>query len=204
MLGGCWQDLGIPNWFVLSAVTLTCFHVKLQNPLAWVQMILATASPTNRTVPKIPQFPRLVPKPGQGCFSRRMFSWGLLPSCSHVSLQELGLGPAHPKHRCLGCAGGMDAASSQSPSRGSVRASQAYLLLSGSSGCRTDILFTHHVSFLLLQAVLKDQSQMRQMELEIRPVFLVPDTNGFIDHLGSLVTLLDCRKFILVVPLIGE
>lgn len=42
------------------------------------------------------------------------------------------------------------------------------------------------------------------MELEIRPVFLVPDTNGFIDHLGSLTTLLDCRKFILVVPLIGE
>lgn len=57
---------------------------------------------------------------------------------------------------------------------------------------------------LLLQAVLKDQSQMRQMELEIRPVFLVPDTNGFIDHLSSLITLLDCRKFILVVPLIGE
>lgn len=73
-----------------------------------------------------------------------------------------------------------------------------------STGHRTDILLTHHVSFLLLQAVLKDQSQMRQMELEIRPVFLVPDTNGFIDHLGSLVTLLDCRKFILVVPLIGE
>lgn len=42
------------------------------------------------------------------------------------------------------------------------------------------------------------------MELEIRPVFLVPDTNGFIDHLSSLITLLDCRKFILVVPLIGE
>ncbi|KAM6239188.1 telomerase-binding protein EST1A isoform 1-T1 [Spheniscus humboldti] len=53
-----------------------------------------------------------------------------------------------------------------------------------------------------IQAVLKDQSQMRQMELEIRPVFLVPDTNGFIDHLSSLTVLLDCRKFILVVPLI--
>ncbi|KAK2537474.1 hypothetical protein Q9233_002778 [Columba guinea] len=53
-----------------------------------------------------------------------------------------------------------------------------------------------------IQAVLKDQSQMRQMELEIRPVFLVPDTNGFIDHLSGLRTLLDCRKFILVVPLI--
>lgn len=56
----------------------------------------------------------------------------------------------------------------------------------------------------LLQAVLKDQAQVRQMELEIRPVFLVPDTNGFIDHLGSLAKLLDCRQFILVVPLIGE
>ncbi|XP_010216739.1 PREDICTED: telomerase-binding protein EST1A [Tinamus guttatus] len=53
-----------------------------------------------------------------------------------------------------------------------------------------------------IQAVLKDQSQVRQMELEIRPVFLVPDTNGFIDHLSSLATLLECRKFILVVPLI--
>ncbi|XP_073171455.1 telomerase-binding protein EST1A isoform X3 [Lepidochelys kempii] len=53
-----------------------------------------------------------------------------------------------------------------------------------------------------IQAVLKDQSQMRQMELEIRPVFLVPDTNGFIDHLNSLKRLLEWRKFILVVPLI--
>ncbi|XP_042298436.1 telomerase-binding protein EST1A [Sceloporus undulatus] len=53
-----------------------------------------------------------------------------------------------------------------------------------------------------IQAVLKDQAQVRQMELEIRPVFLVPDTNGFIDHLGSLTQLLDCRQFILVVPLI--
>lgn len=61
-----------------------------------------------------------------------------------------------------------------------------------------------HLFSGLLQAVLKDQSQMRQMELEIRPVFLVPDTNGFIDHLNSLKRLLEWRKFILVVPLIGE
>ncbi|XP_048374838.1 telomerase-binding protein EST1A isoform X3 [Sphaerodactylus townsendi] len=53
-----------------------------------------------------------------------------------------------------------------------------------------------------IQAVLKDQAQVRQMELEIRPVFLVPDTNGFIDHLDSLTKLLDCRQFIIVVPLI--
>lgn len=45
---------------------------------------------------------------------------------------------------------------------------------------------------------------MRQMELEIRPLFLVPDTNGFIDHLASLARLLESRKYILVVPLIGE
>lgn len=63
---------------------------------------------------------------------------------------------------------------------------------------------SHSCVCLLLQAVLKDQAQVRQMELEIRPVFLVPDTNGFIDHLGSLIKLLDCRQFILVVPLIGE
>ncbi|KAI5268603.1 telomerase-binding protein EST1A isoform X1 [Manis pentadactyla] len=53
-----------------------------------------------------------------------------------------------------------------------------------------------------IQAVLEDQSQMRQMELEIRPLFLVPDTNGFIDHLASLAQLLESRKYILVVPLI--
>lgn len=94
----CWQDLCIPNWFVLSVVTLTCFYVKPQNPcppspLAPVQMILATASPTNRTVPKKPPFPRLVPvlpKPGQGCFSRRMFPWRLLPSCSRVYCGSAG------------------------------------------------------------------------------------------------------------------
>uniref|UniRef100_A0A9L0S6S2 Telomerase-binding protein EST1A n=1 Tax=Equus caballus TaxID=9796 RepID=A0A9L0S6S2_HORSE len=52
------------------------------------------------------------------------------------------------------------------------------------------------------KAVLEDHSQMRQMELEIRPLFLVPDTNGFIDHLASLARLLESRKYILVVPLI--
>uniref|UniRef100_A0A3Q2HQ32 Nonsense-mediated mRNA decay factor n=1 Tax=Equus caballus TaxID=9796 RepID=A0A3Q2HQ32_HORSE len=55
-----------------------------------------------------------------------------------------------------------------------------------------------------IQAVLEDHSQMRQMELEIRPLFLVPDTNGFIDHLASLARLLESRKYILVVPLIEE
>ncbi|XP_059511444.1 telomerase-binding protein EST1A isoform X2 [Stegostoma tigrinum] len=53
-----------------------------------------------------------------------------------------------------------------------------------------------------IQAVLEDQTFKRQIEIEITPVFLVPDTNGFIDHLPSLVRLLDCKLYIIVVPLI--
>lgn len=43
-----------------------------------------------------------------------------------------------------------------------------------------------------------------QLELEVRPLFLVPDTNGFIDHLSGLKKLLQCGTYIIVVPLIGE
>lgn len=43
-----------------------------------------------------------------------------------------------------------------------------------------------------------------QLELEVRPLFLVPDTNGFIDHLGGLKNLLQCGTYIIVVPLIGK
>ncbi|XP_064425172.1 telomerase-binding protein EST1A isoform X3 [Latimeria chalumnae] len=53
-----------------------------------------------------------------------------------------------------------------------------------------------------IQAVLEDQTHMRQIEIEIAPLFLVPDTNGFIDHLPSLCKLLQCKQYILVVPLI--
>ncbi|XP_058857558.1 telomerase-binding protein EST1A [Acipenser ruthenus] len=50
-----------------------------------------------------------------------------------------------------------------------------------------------------IQAVLQP---CRQLEIEITPVFLVPDTNGFIDHLNGLAKLLSCKAYILVVPLI--
>lgn len=43
-----------------------------------------------------------------------------------------------------------------------------------------------------------------QLELEVRPLFLVPDTNGFIDHLAGLKKLLQCGTYIIVVPLIGK
>lgn len=42
------------------------------------------------------------------------------------------------------------------------------------------------------------------MELEVRPLFLVPDTNGFIDHLAGLKKLLQCGIYIIVVPLVGK
>ncbi|KAM6911043.1 telomerase-binding protein EST1A isoform 2-T2 [Lycodopsis pacificus] len=50
-----------------------------------------------------------------------------------------------------------------------------------------------------IQAVLQTGGQL---ELEVRPLFLVPDTNGFIDHLGGLKKLLQCGTYIIVVPLI--
>ncbi|XP_026862235.2 telomerase-binding protein EST1A isoform X2 [Electrophorus electricus] len=50
-----------------------------------------------------------------------------------------------------------------------------------------------------IQAVLQTGGQL---ELEIRPFYLVPDTNCFIDHLDGLRKLLACGTYILVVPLI--
>uniref|UniRef100_A0A671S5R5 Telomerase-binding protein EST1A n=1 Tax=Sinocyclocheilus anshuiensis TaxID=1608454 RepID=A0A671S5R5_9TELE len=50
-----------------------------------------------------------------------------------------------------------------------------------------------------IQAVLQMGGQL---EIEIRPFYLVPDTNGFIDHLEGLRKLLACGMYILVVPLI--
>lgn len=41
-----------------------------------------------------------------------------------------------------------------------------------------------------------------QLELEVQPFFLVPDTNAFIDHLDGLKKLLQSGTYIIVVPLI--
>ncbi|XP_069801786.1 telomerase-binding protein EST1A isoform X3 [Dendropsophus ebraccatus] len=51
-----------------------------------------------------------------------------------------------------------------------------------------------------IQAVLDGKT--RPLELEICPLFLVPDTNGFINHLPGLQQLLSCQVYILVIPLI--
>lgn len=57
------------------------------------------------------------------------------------------------------------------------------------------------MSVFVLQAVLQTGGQL---EIEVRPFYLVPDTNGFIDHLEGLRKLLICGTYILVVPLIGK
>lgn len=50
-----------------------------------------------------------------------------------------------------------------------------------------------------IQAMLQTRGQL---ELEVQPLFLVPDTNAFIDHLDGLKKLLQCGSYIIVVPLI--
>lgn len=59
----------------------------------------------------------------------------------------------------------------------------------------------HIFNVFVSQAVLQTGGQL---ELEVRPLFLVPDTNGFIDHLEGLKKLLQCGTYIIVVPLIGK
>lgn len=47
-----------------------------------------------------------------------------------------------------------------------------------------------------------NESQQRPIELEIRPKFIVPDTNCFIDHINLIDRILTTNYFIVVVPLL--
>ena len=47
-----------------------------------------------------------------------------------------------------------------------------------------------------------EMSTQRQLELEIRPKFIVPDTNCFIDHLNLIDRILSTSYYIVVVPLL--
>lgn len=47
-----------------------------------------------------------------------------------------------------------------------------------------------------------EMSTQRQLELEIRPKFIVPDTNCFIDHLHLIDRILSTSYYIVVVPLL--
>jgi protein SMG6 len=49
---------------------------------------------------------------------------------------------------------------------------------------------------------LLETNAQRRIELEIRPKFIVPDTNCFIDHLNLIDKLLSTNYYIIVVPLL--
>ena len=52
--------------------------------------------------------------------------------------------------------------------------------------------------------MLEESASQSCLELRITPLFLVPDTNCFIDHLDAINKLLKAKKFTIVVPLIGK
>lgn len=50
--------------------------------------------------------------------------------------------------------------------------------------------------------ILLESSTQRRLELEIRPKFIVPDTNCFVDHLNLIDKLLMTNYYIIIVPLL--
>ncbi|KAK0058798.1 telomerase-binding protein EST1A [Biomphalaria pfeifferi] len=52
-----------------------------------------------------------------------------------------------------------------------------------------------------MEAIL-DSHRHAKIELEICPIFLIPDTNCFIDHFSSVQKILQSKKYTLVVPLV--
>ena len=50
---------------------------------------------------------------------------------------------------------------------------------------------------------MQDEVTQRSVEVTITPRHLVPDTNCFINHLHAVERILACKKFTVIVPLIG-
>lgn len=55
-----------------------------------------------------------------------------------------------------------------------------------------------------MQTVLQEAVAVGERETVVCARYLVPDTNGFVDQLGNIRTLVECGHFVLAVPLIGE
>jgi len=54
-----------------------------------------------------------------------------------------------------------------------------------------------------VQAIIRE-SQNVVVEMEVRPHFLVPDTNCFVDYLHQIKLLAQASSYALRVPLVGE
>ncbi|VDK45273.1 unnamed protein product, partial [Gongylonema pulchrum] len=52
----------------------------------------------------------------------------------------------------------------------------------------------------LLQELLEREAKSSRVIIEVRPQYLVPDTNTFIDHLESLKQIVESRRFTVLVP----
>lgn len=63
-------------------------------------------------------------------------------------------------------------------------------------------IFNQRVKFILFLQTLLEGSVT--LEMEVRPRFLVPDTNCFIEHLDLIKALVNCTPYTVMVPLVGK
>lgn len=59
-----------------------------------------------------------------------------------------------------------------------------------------------HLFFVPCQDIIRQSAV--EVEIEVRPHFIVPDTNCFVDHLSQLRVLAGGQTFQLMVPVVGE
>lgn len=129
-----------------SPLSSLLFSVRV-SLLAPVQIVLATASPLNGPIPKTPSFSRLLPvlpRAWTGLFA--LLKDFTIPLVCAADLQD----SVFEVCRWDGCSL-LRVFFTRCPRCGTRacldKISQAYLLLSGSTGCRVDIPLTHYVSF---------------------------------------------------------
>jgi hypothetical protein len=50
----------------------------------------------------------------------------------------------------------------------------------------------------------KQEEDLRGVVIEVRPSYLIPDTNTFIDHMTTLATIIESSKYNVLVPTVGK
>lgn len=53
-------------------------------------------------------------------------------------------------------------------------------------------------------AMLTKEADSHRLVIEVRPTYLIPDTNTFIDHKTTLAAIIESNKFIVLVPTVGQ
>lgn len=72
--------------------------------------------------------------------------------------------------------------------------------------CPNGVPSLHRLVLMLLVFPCQDiiRQSAVEVEIEVRPHFIVPDTNCFVDHLPQLRVLAGGQTFQLMVPVVGE